>query len=65
MEKIWAKLNKIVSVVPFPDNGHIWRKYGRQVKNMYIYIYIYYIHFMHNLCGIKQSGPVHTRQNSM
>ena len=32
MEKIWTKLNKIVSVVPFPDKGHIWRKYGRQVK---------------------------------
>ena len=25
------KLNKIVSVVPFPDSGHIRRKYGRQL----------------------------------
>ena len=30
MEKIWTKLNKIVSVVPFPDNGHI---YGENMED--------------------------------
>ena len=34
------KTEKKASVVPFSDNGHIWRKYGRQVKKYILDCYI-------------------------
>ena len=37
MEKIWTKLNSIVSVVPFPDISHIWSKYGKTEKKPVLY----------------------------
>lgn len=39
MEKIWIKLNSIVSVVLFLDISYIWSKYGKIEKKLVLYYF--------------------------